>query len=89
MQSIAYKVKHIGAGAYHVLVAGHDGKVSAWGKNTKGALGVGHTNHVDWMAPEDIKSLDGIPIKQVGLVYWRIRANRLLSCWAVGRTRWR
>ncbi|KAF3926441.1 hypothetical protein AA313_de0206261 [Arthrobotrys entomopaga] len=38
-----FKIKHIAAGDYHTMVADREGKLFAWGENTKGQLGFEYT----------------------------------------------
>lgn len=51
-------------GSNHVIVASSSGICFAWGSNEKGQLGIG--NNAPYLPqPCEIKSLTGIPVKQV------------------------
>ncbi|KAG8144816.1 hypothetical protein E2320_013235 [Naja naja] len=56
-------VEDVAVGAEHTLALSSAGDVYAWGSNSEGQLGLGHTNHI--REPTLITSLQGKNIRQV------------------------
>ncbi|XP_039629608.1 probable E3 ubiquitin-protein ligase HERC1 isoform X4 [Polypterus senegalus] len=56
-------IKDIAVGAEHTLALSSAGDVYAWGSNSEGQLGLGHTNHV--REPTLLTSLQGKNINQI------------------------
>uniref|UniRef100_A0A8C4TJ25 HECT-type E3 ubiquitin transferase n=1 Tax=Erpetoichthys calabaricus TaxID=27687 RepID=A0A8C4TJ25_ERPCA len=56
-------IKDIAVGAEHTLALSSTGDVYAWGSNSEGQLGLGHTNHV--REPTLLTSLQGKNINQI------------------------
>ncbi|KAH0619794.1 hypothetical protein JD844_014057 [Phrynosoma platyrhinos] len=56
-------IEDIAVGAEHTLALSASGDVYAWGSNSEGQLGLGHTNHV--REPTLITSLQGKSIRQI------------------------
>jgi E3 ubiquitin-protein ligase HERC1 len=59
-------VEDIAVGSEHTLALTCDGKVWAWGSNSDGQLGVGHTTAV--REPQLVVGLGNSQIKQVVLI---------------------
>ncbi|XP_016139643.1 LOW QUALITY PROTEIN: probable E3 ubiquitin-protein ligase HERC1 [Sinocyclocheilus grahami] len=60
---MAVFIEDVAVGAEHTLVLSSTGDVYAWGSNSEGQLGLGHTNHV--REPTLISALQGKNIQQV------------------------
>ncbi|XP_076880016.1 putative E3 ubiquitin-protein ligase HERC1 isoform X2 [Brachyhypopomus gauderio] len=60
---VGVAIEDVAVGAEHTLALSSSGDVYAWGSNSEGQLGLGHTNHV--REPTLISSLQGKNIQQI------------------------
>ena len=60
----AERIVDISLGDVHCLALSQDCTVYAWGMNSMGHCGLGHTNS-PICSPQKVKALDGVPIHQI------------------------
>ncbi|XP_074084239.1 putative E3 ubiquitin-protein ligase HERC6 isoform X2 [Macrotis lagotis] len=58
------KIIQVSCGHYHSIALAQDGRVFSWGNNLHGQLGLGEI-FPSQASPQQVKSLDGIPLAQV------------------------